>query len=87
MLAVDAAERPHLDQHNFATQVSEAERSIGIQPGIVCQLGSKPEVWEGSGFQYHSVRLRILLGRTSKKNKGEVSENEASHVSLLMPPF
>jgi hypothetical protein len=35
MLAVNAAKRPHFDDNHFATQISQAQWRINIQPDIV----------------------------------------------------
>ena len=44
VLAVDTAERPHLEQDHLAAQVRQAQRCIHVQPGLVGQLGCGTEI-------------------------------------------
>ena len=54
MLAINSAKGPHVDCDYFAAQICEAQGRVYIQPGIICQFGSRVP---GQG-----VRREILAG-------------------------
>ena len=82
MLAINSAKGPHVDGDNFAAQVCQPQRSVHIQPGVICQFGSRPQVRQRGGVR----RQRCFSCRAGGQQE-QKSNKDAFHVNQYDVPI
>ena len=61
MLAVYSAKGPHIDQHDLAAQIGQAQWSIDIEPDFIGELGCRSQVFKAGDWRLESRDWRLEI--------------------------